>query len=148
MLGSMKSTLFTFILLLSFQGKASCVPSGSSCDFYACAGEALGCDSENFLAKVGYKYCEKYRTTEGQFSPQGQRWLQAIRLCLQEELAVNQLSCENSATLGWQSHLTCYDALHFCSLPRQDKNHVISIAKKMLLDPASWSLAIHLSKCL
>jgi hypothetical protein len=83
-----------------------------ACEFYPKLAHTLECSSENYLSSFAEHYCRKFDKNISAFSPQGQKTLSEIKLCLQMAL-VDQvgLTCDNVRSIALQSHIDCYRQL-------------------------------------
>lgn len=125
--------LFFALFLQTAFASPQCRPSTASCAYYACAEDKLQCGEENYLTQFGAHFCEKYRSTEANFSKRGQVWLQKVRYCLQKELdrgLDSGVSCSRVEDFAFDSHVGCYVKTGYCSLGFRDKFRVVSVGSK------------------
>lgn len=110
--------------------EGECAALIGTCDYYVCKSEELGCADSGYLFAFGYRYCNRFADSAPRFSQEfGQPWLTEVRQCLQRELEkAENLTCENAREIGLSSHITCYLATDYCSLPVSDKSKVFRIA--------------------
>jgi len=76
-----------------------------------------GCQAhaKEYAESYGGKYCQRFTDNGDQFTPDGRMWIDAVKLCLQEELVRDVLSqdvevadCEAIRTVAFDSHPPCY----------------------------------------
>ncbi|KAK7107937.1 uncharacterized protein [Littorina saxatilis] len=108
-------------------------PDGTNCGWYRdCLEARFQCSSgaDDYGITYAEKYCNLYDDKYQDFSSLGQRWISAVRKCLQVELVpllrpFECPTCEDIKTRAFNSHSGCYVAPHknapsICSLPVQD----------------------------
>lgn len=105
------------------------------CDFYEqCLERKFNCGEKGYAISFGKRYCESlmainspHSPTEGKLSPQGLRWRETTRKCLQTQLlplvdANWEMSCSGIRRFAYETHPTCYTipGNSFCDLPSSD----------------------------
>lgn len=108
-------------------------PSGDSCDWYRnCLEKRYPCEdtSNAYAIKYAEKFCRLYGDRYSLFSPEGRKWVDAVRKCLQVSLVPilrpwRKLSCEDIRQWAFNSHTPCYldpdkGAPSICDLDCQD----------------------------
>ena len=108
-------------------------PSGDSCDWYRnCLEKRYPCEdtSNAYAIKYAEKFCRLYENRSSLFSPEGRKWVDAVRKCLQVSLVPilrpwYKLSCEDLREWAFDSHTPCYldpdkGAPSICDLDCQD----------------------------
>ena len=133
----------------------ACTPGG--CEFYDCMEKAWPCGKDGYVLDYGKFYCNAFTNATRRFSvPEGQAWVTATRLCLQETLwqeAMSLLSDSSTATpsssssttsrrcamireIALESHSKCYTSpaagISVCSV-LSDWPAIISIASGVFL---------------
>lgn len=91
-------------------------PSGDSCDWYRnCLERRYPCEdtSNAYSIKYAEKFCRLYGDRYSLFSPEGRKWVDAVRKCLQVSLVPilrpwYKLSCEDIRQRAFDSHTPCY----------------------------------------
>ena len=91
-------------------------PSGDSCNWYRnCLRKKYSCqDSSNaYAVRYAEKFCELYDDRRSFFSAEGQKWVDAVRKCLQVDLVPLirpwvTASCYNLRQKALASHVPCY----------------------------------------
>ncbi|CAF3645542.1 unnamed protein product [Rotaria socialis] len=104
-----------------------CKPAKDNCDFYKCLESNYECGPTGYPTSFGLKYCQKYAEESSNFTPQGQKWITLVRLCLQESLindAVCKTNCSTIHNNAFKSHARCYISSGVCKLPSSDWNAI------------------------
>lgn len=104
-------------------------PSGDSCDWYGnCLERKYPCenDSNAYAIRFAERFCRLYDERYSSFSATGQKWVNAVRKCLQVELApllrsFSKPTCQKIREEAFASHTPCYlypdkDAPSVCDL--------------------------------
>ncbi|KAL3883632.1 hypothetical protein ACJMK2_029875 [Sinanodonta woodiana] len=121
-------------------------PSGADCGWYRqCLEKQFPCEGTPVAYAITYaeKFCNLYTDHASNFSQIGQRWINAVRKCLQVELVPNlrswaNTSCEKIRRNAFDSHAKCYlsptnGEPSICELPCQDYIQVICTVKSAFL---------------
>ena len=108
-------------------------PKGDSCDWYRnCLEKRYPCEdtSNAYAIKYAEKFCRLYENRSSLFSPEGRKWVDAVRKCLQVSLVPilrpwYTFSCEDIRQWAFDSHTPCYldpdeGAPSICDLDCQD----------------------------
>ena len=108
-------------------------PKGDSCDWYRnCLEKRYPCEdtSNAYAIKYAEKFCRLYENRSSLFSPEGRKWVEAVRKCLQVSLVPilrpwYKFSCEDIRQWAFDSHTPCYldpdeGAPSICDLDCQD----------------------------
>ena len=108
-------------------------PKGDSCDWYRnCLEKRYPCEdtSNAYAIKYAEKFCRLYENRSSLFSPEGRKWVDAVRKCLQVSLVPilrpwYKFSCEDIRQWAFDSHTPCYldpdeGAPSICDLDCQD----------------------------
>ena len=108
-------------------------PKGDSCDWYRnCLEKRYPCEdtSNAYAIKYAEKFCRLYGDRYSLFSPEGRKWVDAVRKCLQVSLVPilrpwYTFSCEDIRQWAFDSHTPCYldpdeGAPSICDLDCQD----------------------------
>ena len=137
-------------------------PNGEDCSWYRnCLAKRYDCNlqyatvepngipiplpwtgNNNYAIDYGEKFCKLYDESYGKFSKEGQEWVNNVRKCLQNELALHvrpwsDSNCEEIEKIAFDSHTPCY--LHpggekgFCSLGIKDQLKVFFTIKGAFL---------------
>ena len=110
-------------------------PDGKNCSWYGkCLSKAYPqCenDDNDYGIKFAEKFCKLYNESSSKLSPQGQRWIDAVRKCLQLKLVplvdkTRDKSCVDLKITAFYSHSPCYlnpdeTSLSYCDLPLGDR---------------------------
>ncbi|XP_041358810.1 uncharacterized protein LOC121375428 [Gigantopelta aegis] len=113
---------------------ASCQnPVGADCSWYRmCLEKTFQCEGSPYPYAITFaeKMCLKFGKSYSTFNSKGQKWINAVRKCLQVTLATflgsrTTLSCEEIQTRAFASHSACYvhpspGAPSFCQLSFRD----------------------------
>lgn len=91
-------------------------PKGDSCDWYRnCLEKRYPCEdtSNAYAIKYAEKFCRLYENRSSLFSPEGRKWVDAVRKCLQVSLVPilrpwYKFSCEDIRQWAFDSHTPCY----------------------------------------
>lgn len=129
LIGLMLHLLWTFIYISSSAGSTeltTCADLVGNCDYYVCKAQALDCADDNYLVAKGKKYCTRFASHEGEFSPAGHQFLRALRSCLQNRLEEDssRLSCESVGRFAERHHFDCYLSNGYCELGDSDRNEL------------------------
>ena len=108
-------------------------PSGDSCDWYRnCLEKKYPCEdtSNAYAIRYAEKFCNLYGSRYSKFSPDGQKWVDAVRKCLQVSLVPllrpwYNPTCQEIRQKAFASHTPCYlnpdkDAPSICDLSCSD----------------------------
>jgi hypothetical protein len=106
---------------------------GHEADFYRCVDQVVddghGCGRDGYLLGYGARYAERfYRVTRPRMSGRGQRWIDDVLVCLQQELQNSidsATSCPEIRDIAFDSHPACYVDAGFCALPVLDLLQVV-----------------------
>ena len=113
-------------------------PDGKTCNWYRqCLNKAYPqCenDDDDYAIKFAEKFCKLYDESYSEFSSQGQRWIDAVRKCLQLKLVplvdrTRDKSCADLKSTAFGSHTPCYlnpdqSSLSYCDLSLADQGKV------------------------
>lgn len=107
--------------------------AGHEADFYRCVEGVVaggdGCGDDGYLLGYGARYAERfYRVTRPRMSARGQRWIDDVLVCLQEELQAGidaNSDCDDIRSIAFDSHPGCYVDAGFCRLPVLDVLQVV-----------------------
>ncbi|VDH90907.1 Hypothetical predicted protein [Mytilus galloprovincialis] len=101
-------------------------PSGTDCSWYQhCLERKYQCNGteNNFAVKFATKFCNLYSRSNQDFSQDGQKWMDAVRKCLQVSLVKTirpylHYSCKDVNRIAFDSHTQCYvyPDLHYPSI--------------------------------
>ena len=91
-------------------------PSGDSCDWYRnCLEKKYACEATSNAYAIKYveKFCKLYDKRSSLFSPDGQKWVDGVRKCLQVVLVPllrpwKKPSCQEIRETAFASHTPCY----------------------------------------
>lgn len=125
------SRVFLALLPLLFAAQTQASP----CDFYALKARELGCSSDNYLVKFGYRYCRVFEKRQATFSLDAQPVLERIRSCLMLAMDEANPTCESTEEIGFGSHLGCYVENGFCEMSQSDKLHILWVVRSQILNP-------------
>lgn len=121
-------------------------PVPDNCAFYrACLDAAHPCGDDGYALGFGEALCYLFIDHRDEFTPEGQRWLRAVRTCLQRSLAALSArpvtSCGALADEAYASHTSCYTAPDnsFCALPPADVLRLASLLGPYLRDPRAMA---------
>ena len=108
-------------------------PAGDSCDWYRnCLEEKYPCEdtSNAYAIRYAEKFCRLYSKEYSLFSADGQKWVDAVRKCLQVSLVPllrpwYQPTCQEIRKKAFSSHTPCYlkpdkDVPSICDLDCSD----------------------------
>jgi hypothetical protein len=107
--------------------------AGHEADFYRCVDGVVaggdGCGGDGYLLGYGARYAERfYQVTRPRMSGRGQRWIDDVLVCLQQELQDSidaDSGCDDIRTIAFDSHPGCYVDAGFCRLPVLDVLQVV-----------------------
>ena len=113
-------------------------PDGKTCSWYRkCLNKTYPqCenDDNDYGIKFAEKVCNLYNESYNKFSPQGQRWIDGVRKCLQLKLVplvdtTHDKTCAELKSTAFKSHSPCYlnpdqSALSYCDLSLNDQHKV------------------------
>lgn len=101
-------------------------PSGTDCSWYHhCLERKYKCNGteDNFAVEFATKFCNLYSRSNQDFSQDGQKWMDAVRKCLQVSLVKTirpylHYSCKDVNRIAFDSHTQCYvyPDLHYRSI--------------------------------
>ncbi len=124
---------FVLVFLALAAGSAALA---TPCAYYPRKSKQLGCASNGYLMRFGYRYCAKFLREEREYTPAGQRFMQAIRPCLIQNLEVrSNIDCRNVKALAERTHVRCYLQNGFCQLPEADKVRLFVSVWPEIFDP-------------
>ena len=92
-------------------------PSGDSCSWYQNCLErkhpTCGARTNAYALTHAEKFCNLYRVYNSKFTPLGQKWIDAVRKCLQVSLvpllrAWSKPACQQIRAKAFESHTSCY----------------------------------------
>ena len=122
--------------LLFFALTIGSLALASPCAYYPQKSKQLGCDSSGYLMRFGYRYCAKFLREEHEYTPAGQKFMQAIRPCLIQSLEVkSHVNCRNVKAIAQKTHVRCYLKNGFCGLPDADKVRLFFTVWPEIVDP-------------
>lgn len=129
-------------------------PDGSSCNWYIdCLERRYPCQgtSAGYALEYATKFCNLYTDRKDKFSSNGQRWIDAVRKCLQVELVplirpFQNANCSTIRDKAFASHTPCYlnpssSAPSLCDLPALDWLRVFWTIKSAFIASKSIALA-------
>ncbi|XP_002164639.3 uncharacterized protein LOC100213149 [Hydra vulgaris] len=139
--------ILIFLTISPVSGYNCNEPTGSDCSWYKdCLENINTCGTQGYALNYALSYCNKYEKNFNKFSSEGQKWIAAVKKCLQLKLAsllkskVNEkLSCAFIKQFAFDSHLPCYvdptgsRTYSFCSLSIKDKYEVVNTIKGAFL---------------
>lgn len=147
----MKLLILLSICVMSLQALA--VPDIGFCDQYLRISEDLHCPmkmsgkNKNYFIDFGYKYCRKFIQANSEFSVDTQEKFNRIRNCLINELKENpQLTCQNSMSYGYKSHVPCYIDNGYCDMSLSDKWTIFKTTYHELIHKEYSQTAMSISK--
>ena len=123
-------------------------PAGKDCKWYReCLAKALPCTGHaEYAISYGEKYCNRYAQTKSRFSHKAQRWIDAVRKCLQVALVPLlyfcqvKPTCEDIRTKAFHSHVPCYvepyPGLSVCNLEATDWINIFFTIKSVFVSSA------------
>ena len=126
-------------------------PDGRNCSWYRdCLNKAYPkCedDEDDYAIKFAEKFCQLYNESYKEFSPEGKKWVDAVRKCLQVKLVplidtFRVKTCKNLKSTAFKTHSPCYlnpdqTSLSYCRLTNEDKDTVFWTIKSSILK-AFW----------
>jgi hypothetical protein len=126
-------------------------PDGRSCSWYRdCLNKAYPkCedDKDDYAIKFSEKFCQLYNESYKEFSPEGKKWVDAVRKCLQVKLVplidrFRVKTCKDLKSTAFKTHSPCYlnpdqTSLSYCRLSNEDKDTVFWTIKSSILK-AFW----------
>lgn len=129
-------------------------PDGTTCTWYIiCLEKRNPCfdiDNQGSAVQYALKFCNLHSESQQHFSDQGQRWINAVRECLQVELVrimrpYVQMTCEEIENFAIETHSPCYlhpypDEPSICDLGLTDWAKVFWTIKGGFVDATSPSL--------
>ena len=155
MASALKILIFALVLCLapinsqSFFKGTGCVPSSTSCDFYqTCIDSSVACGTDGYAIGYGGKFCQKFGAEISKFSEKGQKWVSAVRLCLQKKLLESFTgsvapTCPVILNKGFASHPDCYTkpdgVSSVCDLSCEDWSALLDIVGATFLDTSHFS---------
>jgi hypothetical protein len=108
-------------------------PDGSNCRWYSdCLEARYPCSGSDtgYAIEYALRFCRMYQNNYADFSPTGQRWIDAVRKCLQVKLVplirqYTRPSCSDIRQRAFDTHAPCYlnpyaGAPSICDLPPAD----------------------------
>lgn len=137
-------------------------PSVNDCSFYNnCLERYQQC---TFVETVSEPKCQEYADLEKNLSPDGQKWSQYVRPCLQKMIAQNVLAkygpsftCDSVEKAFFDAHVPCYASgipglpYGFCSLGIDDEGliilHAAGIFFKGHFNEATTSASAVITRC-
>lgn len=130
-----------FVLLFangqSYASTLACQVNSDNCDLYTCQEQVRQCGPRGYLMNFAKPYCQLFVDRAEKFAPETQKWLRAVRTCLQEEVAEfdSSLSCKDLRKQAIAGHADCYKETRFCDLPIVEKIHVLFYLKRAVFIP-------------
>jgi hypothetical protein len=116
---------------------STCADQVGTCAYYMCLANELGCGDDGRLKALAFPYCRKYEDERSEFSPNGQRFLREVKLCLQLNVDRSApVSCESADEAFVRAHVDCYVDKGFCDLSLVDELRLGSVAWPAIRDPA------------
>ncbi|XP_028396527.1 uncharacterized protein LOC114520461 [Dendronephthya gigantea] len=130
-------------------------PDGTSCNWYReCLNKTYpACEGGEDDYAIGFadKFCNLYKKSYKDFSQKGQRWVDAVRKCLQLKLVplvdrTQEKTCAELKSVAFETHTPCYlnplddSSLSFCDLSFSDRWTVFWTIKSAFIDAFSSSL--------
>ncbi|XP_028396530.1 uncharacterized protein LOC114520463 [Dendronephthya gigantea] len=130
-------------------------PDGTSCNWYReCLNKAYpACEGGEDDYAIGFadKFCNLYKKSYKDFSQKAQRWVDAVRKCLQLKLVplvdkTQEKTCAELKSVAFETHTPCYlnplddSSLSFCDLSYTDRWTVFWTIKSAFTDAFSSSL--------
>jgi hypothetical protein len=126
-------------------------PDGRNCSWYRdCLNKAYPkCedDEDDYAIKFAEKFCQLYNESYKEFSPEGKKWVDAVRKCLQVKLVplidrFRVKTCKDLKSTAFKTHSPCYlnpdqTSLSYCRLSNEDKDTVFWTIKSSILK-AFW----------
>ncbi len=123
----------------------------NSCSFYDSLETHFQCDNRGYPLSYGKKFCLKFLDKRGQFSEDGQQWIDSTMLCLMKHLnnLDPDLSCKALRKEAFASHIPCYIDNGYCNLSKEDRKLVYKIAiPSSVFHPRVWNQGIKvLQRC-
>ena len=117
------------------------------CEFYKDKSQELNCNNENYLMSFGYKYCRLFFYPPNQVSQNAINVFEHIRPCLINDLQnYKNLTCENTKSVAFQSHINCYVDNGFCELSEHDKGIIYNSALSAGLNSFAIRLAARITE--
>lgn len=111
-------------------------PEPKTCTFYpTCLESHYHCGASGYPLAYGYKICERFLAHKSELTPEGQKWMFAVMLCLQQKLvplvngSMENISCEELKHYAYSTHPECYVETGFCGLGVRDWMAVVRILK-------------------
>ena len=122
-------------------------PDGKNCSWYReCLNKTYPqCenDDDDYGIKFAEKFCKLYNNRYSKFSSKGQRWIDAVRICLQLKLVslldwTQDKTCVDLKYTAFKSHSPCYlnpdeSSPSYCDLPLGDRLRVFWTIKSSFL---------------
>lgn len=133
-------------LTSTFPADASHSPD--SCDYYDKLESQTNCGLEGYVQQFAKPYCEVYLQHRRDFSPEAQKILRDIRVCLQNHLRFNSagMSCGQIKQYGESSHIDCYIQNGFCQLEGTDFLQVLWMARREITNLQILSMIINVHR--
>ncbi|WAR22584.1 hypothetical protein MAR_016558 [Mya arenaria] len=134
-------------------------PPGTDCTWYRdCLSKVDGCNGSNDSYAIGFgeRICTDFTNSRAEFSPLGQRWVDATRACLQKRLVpalkpLKPMTCKEVQTFAFHTHGQCYTRAAagvptFCDLGWADWLRISWIVKQALWREAGETVnqAVHI----
>lgn len=146
--------LFGFLYIPIGCSQCPCIPLPNQCNFYnECLNEKFSCGSDGYALKSGLRYCNEFQKYYSLFSPQGQQWVTAVGLCLQNALIpiVNEkddTSCDDIETFAMSTHTGCYTnpKQSICDIPVTDWITLLFIIRDELDDSATQHIMLNVAE--
>ncbi|KAH3699741.1 uncharacterized protein LOC127860795 [Dreissena polymorpha] len=123
-------------------------PDGTQCSWYRnCLEKRFPCKEleQSYALDYGEKFCNLYTDHYAEFDDVGQKWVNAVRKCLQVALvplmrSFNTVPCEQIKDVAFESHTGCYvtppdGAKSFCDIGGRNLFSVLATIKS-----AFWQL--------
>ncbi|GIL18674.1 MAG: hypothetical protein BroJett040_24250 [Oligoflexia bacterium] len=134
-MATLKFAVISLVLTVSVFVQAAdmdriCDVKPGTCDYYRCGERTHQCGSDGYYQKFGHPYCTKFLTkTIKEVSPQGQKWMKAVGLCLQKKLAYYTKDtdpCWFIEEIAIRTHAECYVEAGGCELDVRDLVPVVN----------------------
>jgi hypothetical protein len=100
-----------------------CTPSATSCSYYSCLESQYHCGPDGYPIGYGLKFCSAFDAHASDFSAEGQQWINATKLCLQQKLqpdAQCNSTCSQVHDDAFAAHAGCYVDNGVCTLGPSD----------------------------
>jgi hypothetical protein len=119
-----------------------------NCSFYECFESLFPCGPEGYALAYGLRYCEAFTDARPEFTPRGQVWVNATKLCLMESLwndtatFTPTTSCADIKEMAMNAHVHCYadpaPGVSICDIPENWLRIVELVKSAVLYDPTAF----------